>query len=139
VIVVDASVLIAHLDDGDALHARAGDALLEVAHKSLGCSSITLAEVLVGPARRDRLDAARAAVSELGVAEIPLGHEAPARLASLRASSGLKLPDCCVLLAAQDAEAEAVLTFDDALAREVRRLGLHTPADPFSGPRRPAP
>jgi predicted nucleic acid-binding protein len=58
------------------------------------------------------------------VAEIPLGHEAPSRLAALRAGSGLKLPDCCVLLAAQDAEAEAVLTFDDALAREAERLGL---------------
>jgi hypothetical protein len=42
----------------------------------------------------------------------------------LRAGSGLKLPDCWVLLAAQDARAEAVLTFDDALAREVDRLGL---------------
>ena len=124
-IVIDASVLIAHLDDNDALQARAGEALLEVADQSVGCSAITLAEVLVGPARRDRLDAARTAVDELGVAEIPFGHDAPARLAALRAGSGLKLPDCCVLLAAQDAQAEAVLTFDDALAREVRRLGLH--------------
>ena len=123
-IVVDASVLIAHLDDNDALHVRAGDALLEVADQSLGCSPITLAEVLVGPARRDRLDAARTAVDELGVAEIPFGDDAPARLAALRADSGLRLPDCCVMLAAKDAGAEAVLTFDDALAREVDRLGL---------------
>jgi predicted nucleic acid-binding protein len=124
VIVVDASVLIAHLDERDALHARAVDVLLEVADRRLGCSPITLAEVLVGPARRDRLAAARAAVAELEVEEIPLGEEAPARLAALRAESGLKMPDCCVLLAAQDAAAEAVLTFDDALAREVERLGL---------------
>ena len=123
-IVVDASVLIAHLDEQDALHARAGDALLAAADRRLGCSPITLAEVLVGPARRDRLDAARGAVAELDVEEIPLGENAPARLAALRAGSGLKLPDCCVLLAAQDAAAEAVLTFDDALAREVERLGL---------------
>ena len=123
-IVVDASVLIAHLDARDALHARAGDALLEAANRRLGCSPITLAEVLVGPARRDRLDAARAAVAELDVEEIPLGEDAPVRLAALRAGSGLKMRDCCVLLAAQDAAAEAVLTFDDALAREVERLGL---------------
>jgi hypothetical protein len=31
---------------------------------------------------------------------------------------------CCVLLAARDAGAEAVLAFDDALVREVERLGL---------------
>jgi predicted nucleic acid-binding protein len=124
VIVVDASVLIAHLDERDALHARAGDALLAAADRRLGGSPITLAEVLVGPARRDRLDAARAAVAELDVEEIALGEDAPVRLAALRAGSGLKMPDCCVLLAAQDSGAEAVLTFDDALAREVERLGL---------------
>ena len=123
-IVVDASVLIAHLDERDALHARAVDVLLEVADRRLGCSPITLAAVLVGPARHDRLAAARAAVAELEVEEIPLGEQAPLRLAALRAESGLKMPDCCVLLAAQDAAAEAVLTFDDALAREVERLGL---------------
>jgi predicted nucleic acid-binding protein len=126
VIVIDASVLIAHLDERDASHARAGDALLGAADRRLGCSPITLAEVLVGPARRERLAAARAAVADLEIEEIPLGDDAPARLATLRAESGLKLPDCCVLLAAQDAAADAVLTFDDALAREAERLGLHT-------------
>lgn len=50
--------------------------------------------------------------------------DAPVRLATLRAETGLKLPDCCVLLAAQDAGAEAVLTFDEPLGREVERLGL---------------
>jgi predicted nucleic acid-binding protein len=124
VIVVDASVLIAHLDERDALHAGAGEALIEAADRRLGCSTITLAEVLVGPARHDRLGAAHAAVAELAIEEIPLGEDAPVRLAALRARSGLKMPDCCVLLAAQDAAAEAVLTFDDALAREVERLGL---------------
>ena len=123
-IVVDASVLIAHLDERDALHARAGDVLLRAADRRLGCSPTTLAEVLVGPARRDRIAAARAAVTELEVEEIPLGDDAPFRLAALRAECGLTMPDCCVLLAAQDAAAEGVLTFDDALAREVERLGL---------------
>jgi len=126
VIIVDARVLIAHLDEHDALHARAGEALLEAADRRLGASPITLAEVLVAPARRDHLDVARAAVAELEVQEIPLGEDAPVRLAALRAGSGLKMPDCCVLLAAQDAAAEAVLTFDDALARAVEQLGLRT-------------
>ncbi len=98
--------------------------LLDIADRQLGCSPITLAEVLVGPARRGRLDSASAAVAELEVAGIPLGADAPARLAMLRAETGLKMPDCCVLLAAQDATADGVLTFDDALAREVDRLGL---------------
>ena len=123
-IVVDASVLIAHLDESDALHDRAVDALLAAAEQPLGCSPITLAEVLVGPARAGRLREARTAVTDLGVVGIPLGDGAAARLATLRAETALKMPDCCVLLAAEDAEAEAVLTFDDRLARaaDQRRL-----------------
>jgi hypothetical protein len=62
--------------------------------------------------------------ASIAVASIPFGDDASTRFAKLRAGSGLKLPDCWVLLAAQDARAEAVLTFDDALAREVDRLGL---------------
>ena len=119
-IVVDASVLIAHLDDRDALHDRAVEALLAVAEQPLGGSPLTLAEVLVGPARHGRLEAARSAIEELGVTSIPLREDAPARLAQLRVDSGLRLPDCCVLLAAEDAD--AVLTFDDALARAAERL-----------------
>ena len=123
-IVVDASVLIAHLDDRDALHVQAVDALLAVAERPLGCSPISLAEVLVGPAGAGRLDDARAAVAMLGVAEIPLPEDAAARLATLRARTRLKLPDCCVLLAAQAANAARVLTFDDRLARAATELGL---------------
>jgi predicted nucleic acid-binding protein len=124
VIVVDASVLIAHLDDDDALHPRAVEALVATAEQPLGCSPITLAEVLAGPARAGRLSEARSAVLDLGVVEIPLGEDAAGRLATLRAETALKLPDCCVLLAAEDAPAEAVLTFDDRVARTAERRRL---------------
>jgi predicted nucleic acid-binding protein len=126
VIVVDASVLIAHLDRNDALHDRALDSLLETAGQPLACSPITLAEVLVGPARAGRLGDARLAVTQIGVGEIPFGEDAAARLAGLRAETALKMPDCCVLLAAEDAQAEAVLTFDDRLARAAERRRLRT-------------
>jgi len=126
VIVLDASVLIAHLDERDALHARAETALERAASEPLGCSSITLAEVLVGPVRSGQLEAAHAAVAELEVEEIPLGVDAAVRLATLRAEVGLKLPDCCVLLAADEAAARAIVTFDDALARAAERSGFGT-------------
>jgi predicted nucleic acid-binding protein len=124
VIVVDASVLIAHFDERDALHDRAVEALLASAEQPLACSPITLAEILVGPARAGRLRDARSAITAVGVAEVPLGDDAAARLATLRAETALKMPDCCVLLAAEDGHAEALLTFDDRLARaaEQRRL-----------------
>jgi predicted nucleic acid-binding protein len=88
VIVVDASALIAHLDERDAFHSRAGEALDRSASEPLGCSPITLAGALVGPARHGRLDAARAAVAALEVDEIPLRQDAAARLAALRADTG---------------------------------------------------
>ncbi|HEX2416100.1 MAG TPA: hypothetical protein VHJ37_12890 [Thermoleophilaceae bacterium] len=45
------------------------------------------------------------------------------RLAHLRVESRLRLPDCCVLLAAQEARGR-VLTFDQGLARAAGRLAL---------------
>ena len=59
----------------------------------------------------------------LGVRELHLAADAAARLAVLRAETGLKLPDCCVLLVAQDVRA-TVVTFDDRLARAAAALGL---------------
>ena len=123
-IVLDASVLIAHLDEQDAVHDRATGALDEVADQPVGCSPITLAEVLVGPARAGRLDAAGTALAELDVEQLRLGGDAPVRLAKLRADTGLRLPDCCVLLAAQDADLDALLTFDAALSKAAERLGV---------------
>ncbi|CAN5270673.1 hypothetical protein BH20ACT16_BH20ACT16_13150 [soil metagenome] len=41
----------------------------------------------------------------------------------LRASTKLKLPDCCVILAAQQARG-TILTFDDRLAAVARKLAL---------------
>ena len=126
-IVLDASVLIAHLDARDTLHAQAEEALLSIASAPFAASPLTVAEVLVGPARAGRLDDAVAALRTIGLAEVPLTPTASARLAELRASSGLKLPDCCVILAAETSHAEAVLTFDRRLEVEAARLGFPAP------------
>ncbi len=119
-IVLDASVLIAHLDRDDALHAQATARLIELAGEDFGSSAITLAEVLVAPTRSGRLAAAKAALRTLGVQELPLPQDASGRLAKLRVETGLKLPDCCVLLTAESVDG-TVLTFDDRLAREASR------------------
>jgi predicted nucleic acid-binding protein len=52
--------------------------------------------------------------------------DAPHRLAQLLASSQLKLPDCCVLIAAQDSHAGAIATFDDRLRRAAEARGFTT-------------
>ncbi len=122
-IVLDASVLIAHLDRRDVHHALATERLGALADQPLGASSITLAEVLVGPTRAGRATDARAALHTLGVEELSLPPDAAERLAALRADTSLKLPDCCVLLAAETVGG-AVLAFDGRLAREAARRGL---------------
>lgn len=122
-IVLDASVLIAHLDADDALHERASTLLRTLAADQFAASALTVAEVLVGPARSGALERAGAALRRLGVDTLPLLASSAATLAGLRAATKLKLPDCCVLLAAEETGA-GLATFDDRLAAAARHRGL---------------
>ncbi|MGL5859950.1 MAG: PIN domain-containing protein, partial [Phycicoccus sp.] len=56
-IVLDASVVIAHLESRDTHHERATELLLRHADHEFLVSPVTLAETLVGPARDGRLAA----------------------------------------------------------------------------------
>jgi len=122
-IVFDASVLIAHMDAGDAHHERATALLADAGGEELGASPLTLSEVLVGPARAGQLDRATSVLDQLHIATQWLPADAPVRLASLRAETKLKLPDCCVLLAAEQTQA-ALATFDHRLAATSEQRGL---------------
>ncbi|MGI8574590.1 MAG: type II toxin-antitoxin system VapC family toxin [Egibacteraceae bacterium] len=103
-IVLDASVLIAQLDAEDAHHGRAS-------------------ALLLGAARAGQLDRATGALRQLKVKSVRLDEDAPMRLAALRADTRLRLPDCCVLLAAEQADG-GVATFDDRLAGVARERGF---------------
>ncbi len=122
-IVLDASVLIAYLDSDDNHHVAAEALLVGAIDDDLGANPLTLAEVLVVPARDGRLESAQTVLRELEVDELPFPRDTAVRLAQLRASTGLKMPDCCVLLAAEDAGA-AVASFDDRLARTAEDRNL---------------
>ncbi|HYJ23286.1 MAG TPA: type II toxin-antitoxin system VapC family toxin [Solirubrobacterales bacterium] len=122
-IVLDASVLIGHLNAGDPHHAAARTLIEESGAMPLGASAISLAETLVAPARAGRLEEAEAVLGRLGIAALDLGSGAPTRLAALRATTGRKLPDCCVLLAAQEHEG-MIATFDHDLAKAAGALGI---------------
>ena len=124
-IVLDASVLIAHLDSADAHHDEARSLLESSGGEALGASALTLAETLVAPARAGRLEEAESAVRQLGVEELIIGADAAGRLATLRAMTRLKMPDCCVLLAALDRQA-LIASFDSSLLAAARELGLKT-------------
>jgi predicted nucleic acid-binding protein len=123
VIVLDASILIAHLDARDRHHRSAVELLRAHALELLGASQISLAETLVAPARADRLEEAHEALEKLAVRELSFAQGASPRLARLRAETGLKLPDCCVLLAAEDHHG-GVASFDLDLCQRARGLGI---------------
>jgi predicted nucleic acid-binding protein len=123
VIVLDASVIIAYLDGRDGHHAVAETLLAHAIDDDLAANSLTLAEVFVVPVRDGRLDPVRAALRDLEVQELPFTADTAVRLAQLRATTGLRMPDCCVLLAAEDAAA-SVASFDERLAQAVEDRNL---------------
>lgn len=122
-IVLDASVLIAYLDGEDGHHAAAETLLAQAIDDDLAANSLTLAEVLVVPVRAGRLDPVRAALRDLEIQELPFPADTAVRLAQLRATTGLRMPGCCVLLAAEDAAA-SVASFDERLAQTAENRSL---------------
>ena len=119
-IALDASVLIAHLHPGDAHHEVATSILLDAAPGSMLVHTVTLAEVLVGAVRVGRGASMRDDVRAAGIDVASHDADEPLRVAELRAVSGLKLPDCCVLDVAIRNHA-SMATFDVALAAAARR------------------
>ena len=126
-IVLDASVLIAFFDPADAHHVDAVALLDTEAGEPWGINTLNLAEVLAGPIAAGRGHVVLEALEELGVEEIGFPPDAASRLAGLRAGTRLKMPDCCVLLAAQVARGR-VATFDDRLQRVAATEGLGGPS-----------
>jgi predicted nucleic acid-binding protein len=123
--VLDASILLAHLDDTDP-HTEAAETILAEAD-ALAASTITLAEVLVGAARVGRLDEQLEALAALKIKEVAVERGAAAQLARLRADTGLRMPDCCVLHTAVATGADALATRDEQLSRAAVAHGLETP------------
>ncbi len=121
--VIDASVLIAYLDSNDAHHTRAEGLLAREIDDDFAANTLTLAEVLVMPARERRIETAREALEGLEVTELAFPGDAALKLAQLRAGTTLKMPDCCVLLAAEEVRAR-VATFDARLRASAEDRGL---------------
>ena len=122
-IVLDASVLIAYLDGEDEHHQAAETLLATAVDDDLGANPLTLAEVLVVPVREGRLGPVQAALRDLEVHELPFPANSAVRLGQLRATTGLKMPDCCVLLAAEGVGG-AIASFDERLANTAEGLNL---------------
>lgn len=134
-IVLDARVVIAVQNPADALHDAALAVLDELAPFEWFIHPMTHVELLVGPARVDGqagVDDVAAWLDRFGV-RVADSAEAPGavladpwarlQLALLRASTGLKLPDACVLQLALELSA-VLATGDHQLAQAAREAGL---------------
>lgn len=123
-IVLDASVLIAYLSSSDVHHSRAVDLIEGAIHtdRELLIHPVTLAEVLVLPIRQNRVEDVLIQLAEMGVSEVPFRPGSARALAGLRVT-GLKMPDCIVLLTALNHRA-ALATFDDRLGRAATDQGV---------------
>ncbi len=122
-IALDASVLIAHLNPVDLHHKAATAILVDGTPGQMLVHTLTLAEVLVGGVRIGQGASMREDLRAAGIVVAPHDDGEPLRLAELRAISGLKLPDCCILDVAIHRQA-SLATFDEALATVARRHGV---------------
>jgi predicted nucleic acid-binding protein len=121
VIVLDAGVLIAHLSVDDIRQ----DAAFEIldTEEDLLIHPLTLAEALVHPARMGTELADLAKIDSLGLLRCEETVDEAVHIARLRAASSLKLPDCAVLVTAEEFGA-TLATFDRRLASVAQERGV---------------
>lgn len=124
-VVLDAGVLIGHLDSEDALHESSERMLERLLHARFVASALTVVECLVHPALRGEVARAERVLERLRLERIPVRADDAAALAAVRAGTGLRMPDAVVVHAAELCGA-AVATTDRALARGARARGLVT-------------
>lgn len=118
-ITLDAGVLIGQLNANDPHHHAATSYLRASADQILIIHALNLAEVLVGVVRAGRGQEMLADIEAIGVRVADREDGEPLRLATLRATTRLKLPDCCALDTALTT-ASTLATFDDALTKAAR-------------------
>lgn len=121
-IVLDASVMIAHLLKGDP-HAAAALDILDT-EDELVMHPLTIAESLVGPAKQNVVELAERAIDTLGVGRFHPADDESRRIALVRAATSVKLPDCIVLATAERLSA-TLATFDRRLADVARERGVN--------------
>lgn len=124
-IVLDASVVIAFLHASDAHHKQASALIESHAAGGFAMHRLTLAEVLVGASRAGRANQLYEDLTAIGVQTPDTMPLEALLLAELRATTGLKMPDCCVLAVARH-ESAPLATFDEQLTRAAEALGVRT-------------
>lgn len=130
VVVLDASALIALTSSKDPHHHWALEMFRDTADFELQMTSLTHAEVLVHPERSGKLDKFLKSLSSLGLSVTPIEATDSNKLAVIRASNSLKMPDAVVLLQAMKVNG-SIATTDQRLAAEAKRkrVGVFHPTN----------
>lgn len=121
--VIDAGALIALCDPADPHHEWAVSVFAETGNYELVMSPLTMAEVMVYPARERSLDRFLKGIKGLGVSIPPIQSSDAEQLAEFRVNSKLKMPDVVVLQLAKSLDA-AVITTDRQVGRVAASLDL---------------
>lgn len=120
---LDASALIALASSKDPHHDWALEMFRDTATFDLQMTSLTYAEVLVHPARAGKLDKFLKLLAQLGLEITSVSAEDSQSLATLRASSSLKLPDVVVLNQAIKSKG-SIASADQDLIRVAKEKGI---------------
>ena len=123
VIAIDASILIALLNDSDTHHAWARRFFTDTLDDDLCMSALTFAEILVHPMKRNVGAEFLESIAGLGLQVRDITGEQAPRLADIRVRSGLKMPDAAVVHLAIETGA-TLATLDAELAAQAQNLSV---------------
>ena len=124
-IILDATFLIAFLDEHDPHHRDSKDLIEANFVEGFAVSAVTLAEVLVHPAKAGKEDRALSSIRRLGVKTIGVEPDGGMSIAHLRANHAIRMPDALVLHCALST-GSCIATFDRGLKTAAHEAGLGT-------------
>ena len=124
-IILDANVLIAFLDEQDPHHRDSKDLIEANFVEGFGVSAVTLAEALVYPAKAGKEDRALFSIRRLGVKTIGVEPGDAIPIARLRANHAIRMPDALVLHCALTTGSR-IATFERGLTNAAHEAGLGT-------------
>lgn len=123
VVVLDASALIALVSSKDPHHKWAVEMFRDTASFDLQMSALTYAEILVHPARAGKAERFLKLIAGLGLEITAIEETDSGKLASLRATTNLKMPDVVVLHQAMKVKG-SIFTTNQKLAKVAKDKGV---------------
>ena len=123
VVVLDASALIALVSSSDPHHKWALEMFRDTASFDLQMTALSQAEAMVHPGRNGKLEKFQKMLNALGLVVSPIEGLDASKLAILRATTTLKMPDACVLHQAMKVSG-SIATTDNQLAQVAKSKGV---------------